>query len=497
MLADSYGNKNSTNSIDAIASYNQGVHQFLGAEPGVEASFRAAISADPNFTLGHIGLAREMQLRGRSDDMKQSLNTAFETSQSLSAREQSHLNVSSLLLRGKSAEARAAVYEHVKEWPRDVLIAQMCTSVFGLIGFSGLPGREAEQLAFMTNLAPNYGDDWWCKAQLAFAQLEVGQLDEASINIEEALLSNPNSAHSKHIRAHLYYENLQDEDGLSYLQGHWANYDPSGALYNHISWHVGLWSLEAGNLEQMWDVLDKHISPDNSQGPPLNILTDSAALLFRAELAGVEVTPERWKGLSAYAMTKFANPGLGFADLHAAITHARAGNIEALENIIANAKGPVSTLTKKVAKAYRHMQEGEWLSASELFMSVVRENARFGGSNAQRDLLDFSLAACLIHQGRTREAKTILAITRPRALQKDIILGLHLTQIVSILEIVNAALVAEDRRRLIRLTNREDKLNGQRPNLIDYVTRASYCPQPVSQTMSERMHNTAIRHICF
>ena len=35
MLDDSYGNKNSTNSVDAIASYNQGVHQFLGAEPVV------------------------------------------------------------------------------------------------------------------------------------------------------------------------------------------------------------------------------------------------------------------------------------------------------------------------------------------------------------------------------------------------------------------------------------------------------------------------------
>ena len=425
MLDDSYGNRVSTNSIEATMSYNAGVHQFLGAEPGVEVSFRAAISADPNFTLAHIGLAREMQLRGRSDDVKQSLNTAFETSQSLSAREQSHLSVSSLLLRGKSAEARAAVYEHVKEWPCDVLIAQMCTSVFGLIGFSGLPGREAEQLSFMTNLTPNYGDDWWCKAQLAFAQLEVGQLDEAGINIEEALLSNPNSAHSKHIRAHLYYENLQDEDGLSYLQRHWENYDPSGALYNHISWHVGLWSLETGNLEQMWNVLDKHISPDNSQGPPLNVLTDTVALLFRAELAGVEVTPERWRDLSAYAMTKFANPGLGFADFHAAITYARAGNIEALENIIANAKGPVSDLTKKVARAYLYMQDANWLSASELFTSVVREHARFGGSNAQRDLLDFSLAACLLHQGRKREAKTILAITRPRALQKDIISGLH------------------------------------------------------------------------
>ena len=425
MLVDSYGNKNATQSVEAIGYYNRGVHSFLGAEPGVETLFQSAIDADPQFALAHIGYAREMQLRGCADEVKKSLRTAFEVGQNLSKREQSHLNVSSLLLRGKSAEARAAVYEHVKEWPRDVLIAQMCTSVFGLIGFSGLPGREAEQLSFIAKLEPHYGDDWWYKAQLAFAQLEVGQLDEAGINIEEALLLNPNSAHSKHIRAHLYYENLEDEEGLNYLQKHWENYDPSGALYNHISWHVGLWSLESGNLEQMWDVLDRHISPHFSQGPPLNVLTDSAALLFRAEIAGVEVPAKRWRDLSLYALTKFANPGLGFADLHAAITHARGGNLEALENIIVNAKGPVSDLTKKVAKAYLHMQNSEWLLASDLLTAVVREHARFGGSNAQRDLLDFSLAKCLIHQGRKQEANIILAITRPRALERDIISGLH------------------------------------------------------------------------
>ena len=54
MLDDSYGNRVSTNSIEATMSYNAGVHQFLGAEPGVEVSFRAAISADPNFTLALV-----------------------------------------------------------------------------------------------------------------------------------------------------------------------------------------------------------------------------------------------------------------------------------------------------------------------------------------------------------------------------------------------------------------------------------------------------------
>ena len=425
MLDDEYGNKLSTNSFEAVDFYNKGTHQFLGAEPGVENSFRAAIDADPEFALAHIGYAREMQLRGRSADMRQSLNRAIEYAENLSEREQSHLNVSSLLLRGKSAEARLAVYEHVKHWPRDVLIAQMCTSVFGLIGFSGLPGREAEQLSFISNLATHYGENWWYKAQLAFAQLEVGQLHEAATNIEKALLSNPDSAHSKHIKAHLYYENLEDEDGLNYLKTHWENYDPSGALYNHISWHVGLWSLERGNLEQVWHILDHHISPDNSQGPPLNVLTDSVALLFRAEIAGVDVPIDKWISLSAYALTKFTKTGLGFADMHAAIAHIRAGNLDALDNIIKNAKGPVANLTKKVSHAYRYMQSKEWSKASDLFLEIMPDHAMFGGSNAQRDLIDFSLASCLIHQGRKKEAQTVLSITRPRALKHNIIAGLH------------------------------------------------------------------------
>ena len=155
------------------------------------------------------------------------------------------------------------------------------------------------------------------------------------------------------------------------------------------------------------------------------MLTDSVALLFRAEIAGVEVPIQRWKSLSAYASTNFAKTGLGFADMHAAIAHAKAGNNEAIENIIINARGPVANLTKKISQAYLYMQDKEWSKASNLFLEVIPDHARFGGSNAQRDLIDFSLATCLIHQGRKNEAQTVLSITRPRALKNRIIEGLH------------------------------------------------------------------------
>ncbi|MEK9960250.1 MAG: tetratricopeptide repeat protein, partial [Rhodobiaceae bacterium] len=179
MLKDAYGNGLSTTSADARDAYDLGVRRFLGAEPGVEAAFNAAIEADADFALAHIGLARELQLRAERDRVNACIARADELSAGLTSREASHIHTSKLLLTGKGADARRHVYEHVKEWPRDVLIAQMCAGVFGLIGFSGSPGRESEQLSFLSGIAPAYGDNWWHLSQLAFAQLEVGQLEQA------------------------------------------------------------------------------------------------------------------------------------------------------------------------------------------------------------------------------------------------------------------------------------------------------------------------------
>ena len=424
MLEDAYGNVLGTQSPEARDAYDVAVKKFLGAESQVVNSFESAIEADEGFALAHIGLAREMQLRARPDLVKASLTRARELAPGLSARERSHIHVSGLLLEGKSAEARKAVYEHVEDWPKDVMVAQMCTSVFGLIGFSGLPGREAEQLAYTSRLASHYEDDWWCRAQLAFAQLEVGQLDVAEVNIEAALEANPHSAHSAHIRAHLFYENLEDEDGLHYLADWWKRYDPEGILYNHVSWHVGLWSLETGDLDRMWQVLDVDISPEHSHGPPLNVLTDTAALLFRAELAGVEVPIDRWKSLSAYALARFPKSGLCFADVHAAIAHARSGDQKSLSALVDGARGPAADLTRTLSTAYREMEDGHNSRAAELFAESMRDHARMGGSNAQRDLIDLSLAACLVRDGRQQEARTVLSVTRPRALTKELVIGL-------------------------------------------------------------------------
>ena len=62
--------------------------------------------------------------------------------------------------------------------------------------------------------------------------------------------------------------------------------------------------------------------------------------------------------------------------------------------------------------------------AAEQFCEAMHDHARIGGSNAQRDLIDYSLAACLVHDGRRQEARTLLSITRSRAIAKEIVAGL-------------------------------------------------------------------------
>ncbi len=98
-------------------AYDLGVRRLLGAEPGVEAAFTAAIEADESFALAHIGLARELQLRAERDRVNACVARAEELSADVTPREASHIRTSILLLTGKGAEARRHVYEHVKEWP--------------------------------------------------------------------------------------------------------------------------------------------------------------------------------------------------------------------------------------------------------------------------------------------------------------------------------------------------------------------------------------------
>jgi tetratricopeptide (TPR) repeat protein len=413
MLNDRYDNRIATKSTEARDGYVIALDRVLGAEPyGVE-GFREVVQADPDFALGHAGLARALQLTGDGAAARASMSKANDLSDGLSDREKSHINALGLLIGGKMAQAYPAIRAHVAEYPRDALLAQTCTSVFGLIGFSGQPGREAELLAYTAALLPHYGEDWWFLSQHAFSLCETGQLDRADAMIDRSLALNPRNAHAAHIRAHVYYEAGEAGTGIDYLDNWLGGYDRSALLHGHLSWHVGLWAMYEGDTARMWQKMDADVGPDVAEGLPINVLTDTASMLYRAELAGLSVDPARWRAISDYAKKFFAKPSIAFADVHAALAHAMAGETDALAKIVQNPAGPAADLVHDFSAAFGAVAKQNWAEATQHLSVAMSDHARIGGSRAQRDLLEHTLLNALLKQGNTDEANRLIAMRRP------------------------------------------------------------------------------------
>lgn len=424
-LKDRYDNPISTGSQSARDHYDQGLHLFLSSNFGAEEAFGNAVEADPDFALGHAAHARASMMGGNMAEAKQSIARATQLAAGADRRERQHIEALGHLFNGDPAKARAAVLAHVRDFPRDVMAAQICTSVFGLIGFSGEIGREAALLAYTSALLPHYGDDWWMMSMHAVSLCETGRLDESSRLMEQSLSQNPRNANGSHFKAHALYESGETASGRAYLADWIDGYDNRSLLHSHLMWHGALWALHDGEEAAMWQAVDSGVGPGASRGLPINVLTDTAAILHRAELAGMTVAPTRWAEISDYAARFFPETGQSFADMHAALAHAMAGHGDRLARIADSATGFAGDLVRPVARAWGAIAREDWETALSELTPVLAATERFGGSRAQRDLLELTQANVLMKLGRADEARRALATRRPVLAPSPPVSGMH------------------------------------------------------------------------
>jgi hypothetical protein len=413
-MKDRYGNDLTTRSQAARDAYVTGVDRLLSATVGIEAAFRDTVAADDGFALGHIALARTLQLFGRGPEVKAPLERALALASHTSERERSHIAIFERMLTGQGAAALGGIVEHVKQWPRDAMALAPATGVFGLIGFSGKAGREVDQLAVLEPLAPHYGDDWWYRMVRAFAEIELQMHEPGRRNIEASLAAFPRNAHAAHIRAHLYYEVGEREAGLAYLSDWAKDYPRDGHLHCHINWHLALWSMETGRRADAWRIYDTAMRPGAAWGPQINVLSDCASFMTRAEIAGEARHPELWTELGRYAAQWFPNSGIAFADMHAALAFAMAGEGDALAKIADTPKGPAADVLAPLARGFGAFARGDWDGAIGQLEPLLKSHERFGGSRAQRDLLEYTVTCALLRGGQAEAARRLIGTRRPQ-----------------------------------------------------------------------------------
>jgi hypothetical protein len=416
MPADRYGLPVSTASDIARDAYVAGADCILAATAGWREHLGRAIDADPSFALAHIALARGLFLNADVKPARESAARARELAAGATPREQSHVNAVALPLEGKPVEALAAMREHLAQWPCDAMVLAPATGVFGLIGFSGRQEREEELYQLLRDLAPHYGDDWWFGCVHAFAASESGRLDEAWRLIEPSMRANPGNAHGAHIRVHVLHEMGEMARALEYLEGWMPGFDRRGLLHCHLSWHVALTALALGKLERAWEAYRAGVHPGGSWGPPINVVSDTAAFLWRTELAGEARRPELWREVRDYALKSFPKAGLPFADVHVAVACVADGDFAALERLagelrerLAAGRLPAGAVVPAIVDGFGAYAKGDWNAAIRHFETTLPETVRIGGSRAQRDLVEHTLIAAYLKAGRPEDARKLVA----------------------------------------------------------------------------------------
>jgi tetratricopeptide (TPR) repeat protein len=325
---------------------------------------------------------------------------ARELARKRSQREKDIVEIVVLTIEGGSAKAYALAREHLKNYPTDSMVLAPCTGVFGLIGFSGRKGRELELRQLMEELAPHYGDESWFLVQLAFSQVETGDTEVARKTIERAMAMDPHSAHGAHVKAHVHYEAGEKDQGLKFLQQWIKGYAKEGLLHCHINWHIALWQLELGDYAAARRSYVQDVHPGAAWGPPINVFTDAAAFLWRAELAGHVREQGLWKEVTACGSKNFPAAGLAFADVHRALAYAATGDRPALENMLQELRDReeagkllAGSIVPHLAEAFSAFARQDYAKAIALIEPHLAEHERIGGSRAQRRLIDLTLAA--------------------------------------------------------------------------------------------------------
>jgi tetratricopeptide (TPR) repeat protein len=422
MLTDRYGLSLSTASAAARDAYVQASDLALTFYPGAAEAYDRAIAADPGFALAHAGKAQVLIRKGDVAAARMALAAAKDVATGLSEREASHIGLFDLVFAGRTDAAIAALYTHLTAWPRDALVVASGANPNGLIGGSGRIGQKRQIAALMDSLATHYEDDFWFLSYHAMGLSEDGQLAAARAKIEQSLAANPNNAHGAHGFAHVCYESGELNAARTFLSTWLTAYPRKGFFYGHLSWHLSLCEIQAGQWTKALQVYRDAMALDRHTGGPQQKISDGAAFLWRSELAGHPRDAEAWRALYDYANSALPRPGNGLADLHIILVQAVMGDKAALdararqmEELAQEGRYPSGSYLPALARGFSAFEHGDLSAAIEALAPLAGENERIGGSRAQHDLIEFTLLKAYIDANRREDARRLINARRPGA----------------------------------------------------------------------------------
>jgi len=402
----------------AVIDYDRAVRAFNLVHGDSLSLFDTAREAAPDFAMAHLGkawvlaMANDPILLSRAAALVDAVRPLR-----LNEREQAHFAALSLVVQGARGAAVAVMDRHLMRYPFDLLAHQGAALIDGFLGrFPCVRDRSARALPLWPKDRPGYGT---MLAFHGFGLEEAGDYARAEDESREAAEREPLSFWPHHTVAHVMEMTGRPEDGLGWMAARetlWST--PEHVNQVHIWWHKALFHIELGQYDAALALYD---GPMRATQRRVGVaLTNASALLWRLDTLGVAIG-ERWRELAALWEGHADGKCLVFTDIHAAMAELRSGQEALAERRLAamreTAGGDVEaaplyrTVGIPVVEALRAFHRGAYDTAVELLLQTHVDLWQIGGSHAQRDVIDWTLAEAAVRAGQ-RDVASALAYER-------------------------------------------------------------------------------------
>ncbi|WP_298724472.1 tetratricopeptide repeat protein [uncultured Ferrovibrio sp.] len=399
MMKDNRGDTVSGASREAVALFEQALSGFHCYHGNPFEPLDAAIAAAPDFAMAHA-MRAHLFLSGTEAAGLAPAREAIDAARRCARtdREYLHVAAATALADGRYEEAAEKFEDILLAYPRDALALQMAHLFDFYRGDArNLRDRIVRVLPNWSADLPNYHA---VLGMLAFGLEECGEYGKAEEAGRRACELNPKDAWAHHAVCHVMEMRGRVDEGIRWARDRMADWAPDNMMAVHNWWHLALYHLERDEIDTVLELYDQSIRGGKST--VVLDMIDASAMLWRLHLRGIEVGAARWAEI-ADAWAPLVQDGFyAFNDVHGLISFLGAGRKDLVEQQMASlqrsaieGKGSNAAMAAQVglpvAEALIAFAEGRYAQTISRLRPVRAIAHRFGGSHAQRDLLELTL----------------------------------------------------------------------------------------------------------
>lgn len=393
LIKDHAGHVLTGASPSAAEAYEKAVDAYYCYAGDPLAHLTSAVEDSPGFVMAHV-LTGYLALFGTNAEAAALGQEALRVASGLPAteREIGHVEALRRLAAGEIQGAAQALEDVSIANPLDAVALQFGQVLDFYVGDSRmLRDRIARALPHWSRSVPGYHA---VLGALAFGLEETGFYSRAEDAGREALSLERRNGWAKHAVAHVLEMQDRRAEGVAFMRDDLDAWTRESFFQVHNWWHLALFHLGLGESGEALKLFDGPIF--GAKSDMALDLVDASAMLWRLQLAGVEVG-DRWNAVADVYEGKAAG-AYAFDDVHAMMACVGAGRVEAQAELLAaqsRAQGDNVAMSRDVGmpmmRGLQAFGSGDYREALAKLRPVRNRAARFGGSHAQRDLIDLTM----------------------------------------------------------------------------------------------------------